>query len=156
MKRQFWKAAWFTFEKEFVDNMRQLGEVSSNAAKDLMNYPPHTWVRAYLGGRCKSWVVDNNMVESFNAWILKAIYMPIRTMLEFIRNKTMNRLGMKCTFCEKLINSFSPTCNEIFQINKGILMDCQVLFNGNTSYEIQEGDGIHTVDLDKNTCTCRA
>ena len=42
MKKQFWKAAWSTYEEEFVDNMRQLGEVSSNASKDLMNYPPHT------------------------------------------------------------------------------------------------------------------
>ena len=50
-----------------------------------MNYPPHTWVRAYFSGRCKSWVVDNNMVESFIAWILEAKYMPIMTMLEFIR-----------------------------------------------------------------------
>ena len=28
------------------------------------------------------------MVESFNAWILEAKYMLIRTMLEFIRKKT--------------------------------------------------------------------
>ena len=42
MKRQFWMATWFTFEEEFVDNIKQLGEVSSNAAKDLINYPPHT------------------------------------------------------------------------------------------------------------------
>ena len=62
------------------------------------------------------------MVESFNAWIIEARYMLIRTMLEFIRKKTMNRLCMKCTLCEKWINSFSPTCNEIFHINKGILV----------------------------------
>ena len=54
------------------------------------------------------------MVKSFNAWILEARYRPIRTMLEFIRNKTMNMLGMKCTLWEKWIKSFSPTCNEIF------------------------------------------
>ena len=42
MKRKFWKTSWSTFEEEFVDNMRQLGEVSSNVTKDLMNYPPHT------------------------------------------------------------------------------------------------------------------
>ena len=62
MKRQFWKIAWSTFEEEFVDNMRQLEEVSSKTAKYLMNYPPHTWVRAYFNGRCKSWAVDDNMV----------------------------------------------------------------------------------------------
>ena len=66
--------------------------------------------------------------------------MPIRTMFEFIRKKTINMLGMKGTLCEKWINSFSPTCNENFQINKGIAMGCQVLFNGDTGYEIQEGD----------------
>ena len=54
MQRQFWKVAWSTFEEEFVDNMRQLREVSSNATKDLMNYQPHTWVRAYFSSRCKS------------------------------------------------------------------------------------------------------
>ena len=57
MKRQFWKAAWSTFEEDFVDNMRQLGEVSSNVAKDLMNYPSHTWVRAYFSGGCNSWAL---------------------------------------------------------------------------------------------------
>ena len=49
------------------------------------------------------------MVESFNSWILEARYMSIKTMLEFIRKKTMDRLGMKGPLCEKWINSFSPT-----------------------------------------------
>ena len=48
---------------------------------------------------------------------------------------------------------FTPTCNENFQINKGIAVGYQVLFNGDTCCEIQEGDDTHTVDLDKNTCT---
>ena len=153
MKKQFWKASWSTFEEECVDNMRQLGAVSSNVAKDLMNNPPHTWVRACFNCRCNLWAVDNNMVESFNAWILEARYMLIRTMPEFISKKTMNRLGMKGTLCEKWINYFSLTCNEIFQINKGIVVGCQVLFNGDTCCEIQEGDDTHTIDLDTNTCT---
>ena len=32
----------------------------------------------------------------------------------------MNRLDMKGSLCEKWINSFSPSCNEIFHINKEI------------------------------------
>ena len=70
--------------------------------------------------------------------------MPIRKMLEFIRNKNMNRLSMKGPLCEKWINSFSPCCNDIFQINKGIAVGCQVLFNRDTCFEIQEGDDTHT------------
>ena len=124
--------------------MRQLGDVSSNGAKDLMNYPPHTWIRAYFSGRCKPWAMDNNIVENFNARILEARYMLIRTMFEFIRKKTMNKLGMKGILCEKWIISFSHTCNENFHINKGIVVGGQVLFNGDTCYEIQEGDDTHT------------
>ena len=93
-------------------------------------------------------------MESFNAWILDNRYMSIRTMLEFIMKKTMNRLGMKGPLCEKLINSFSPSCNDIFQINKGIAVGCHELFNGDAGYQIQEGDNTYTVCLDKNTCTC--
>ena len=50
--------------------------------------------------------------------------MPISTMREFIRKKTMNMLGIKCPICEKWINSFSPTCSENFQTNKGISVGC--------------------------------
>ena len=72
------------------------------------------------------------MMESFNTWILEARYMPIRTMLEFIRKKTINRLGMKGPLCEKWINSFSLAYNELFHINKEIAVGCEVLFNGDT------------------------
>ena len=77
-------------------------------------------------------------------------------MLEFIRKKTMNKLGMKGTLCEKWINYFSPTFNENFHINKGIIVGCQVLLNGDVINKIQEGDDTHTIDLDKSTCTYRA
>ena len=66
--------------------------MSSKAVRDLMNYPSththihkHIRVRAYFSSKCKSWDVDNNMVESFNLWILDPRYMLIRTKMEFIR-----------------------------------------------------------------------
>ena len=64
------------------------------------------------------------MGESFNAWILETTYIPIRTMFDFIRKKAMNRLDMKGPLCEKWINSFSPSYNEDFHINKGIAVGC--------------------------------
>ena len=84
------------------------------------------------------------MVESFNVWIFKARYMQIRTMYEFIRKKTMDRLGMKGSLCEKWISSFTPAYNEIFQTNKEIVVGCEVLFNVDTGYEIQESDDTYT------------
>ena len=56
----------------------------------------------------------------------------------------MNKLGMKGLLCEKWTNSFIPTYNENFQMNKGIVVGCEVLFNRDTCYEIQERDHTHT------------
>ena len=45
--------------------------------------------------------------------------------------------------------------NEIFQRNNEFAIGCEVIFNGDTSYEVQDGM-THTVCLDKKTCTCRS
>ena len=75
--------------------------------------------------------------------------------MEFIRRKTMNRLAIMGQSCEKWINEYSPSCNEILQINKGLIVRCVVLFNGDNGYEISEGDDTHIVCLSANSCTCR-
>ena len=74
--------------------------------------------------------------------------------MEFIRRKTMDRLAIMGPSCEKWINECSPSCNEIFQINKGLAIRCVVLFNGDTIYEISDGDDTHTIYLSVNAYTC--
>ena len=58
--------------------------------------------------------------------------------MEFIRRKTMNRLAIMGPTCEKWINEYRSSCNETFQINKGLVVGCVVLFIGDTCYEINE------------------
>ena len=41
LQLQFWKVVWSTFEEEFTNNMKKMGEISPNAARDLMAYPPN-------------------------------------------------------------------------------------------------------------------
>ena len=67
----------------------------------------------------------------------------------------MNSLAIMGLSCEKWINEYSPSCNEIFQINKGLSVGCVVLFKGDIGYEISEGDDTHTVCLSANSCTYR-
>ena len=57
--------------------------------------------------------------------------------------------------CEKLINDFSPSCNEIFQCNKGLVFGYAILFNRDTRYEISEGKDTHTIFLNAHSCSCR-
>ena len=74
--------------------------------------------------------------------------------MEFIRRKTMDRLAIMGPSCEKWINEYSPSCNEILQINKGLVVRCVVLFNGGTIYEISDEDDTHTIYLSANAYTC--
>ena len=105
---------------------------------------------------CKSSVVDKKVVENFNSWIVEGRHMLIRTMVEFIRNKTMKRLGIKGSLCEKWINCYSPACNDIFHIYKGLVVRCESIFNGDTGYQVQKEDDTHIVCLNKKICTCWA
>ena len=68
----------------------------------------------------------------------------------------MNRLAFIRPSCEKWINEYSPSCNEIFQIEKLLVVGCVVLFNGGIGYEISEGDDTYTIFLSENSCTCKA
>nr|XP_033517044.1 uncharacterized protein LOC117281304 [Nicotiana tomentosiformis] len=117
MKKLLWWCAWSTYEEEFEDQLKKLGELDEEAAKDLLKYPPQAWCKAYFDTKCKNEMVDNNVTESFNSWILEARHKPIIIILEDIRVKVMNMI---------------------------IANVCKVVFNGDHGYEISEGDDRHT------------
>ena len=75
--------------------------------------------------------------------------------MEVIRRKTMNMLRKIGATSEKWNYEFSLSCNEVFQINKGLAAGCVVLFNGDIGYEISEGEDTHTICLNAKSCTCR-
>ena len=74
----------------------------------MMNTDPIHWSRAYmkLGSYCDS--VDNNMCESFNNWIMESRYLPIISMLEWIRCKIMVRIQECITKCLKWSGIICP------------------------------------------------
>ncbi|XP_006359097.1 uncharacterized protein [Solanum tuberosum] len=87
MKKLLWWSAWCTYEEEFHDQLKVMGDVSKQAAKDLIWYPAQNWCRAYFDTVCKNHSCENNFTESFNKWILEARAKPIIKMLENIRIK---------------------------------------------------------------------
>nr|XP_033511381.1 uncharacterized protein LOC117276169 isoform X1 [Nicotiana tomentosiformis]XP_033511382.1 uncharacterized protein LOC117276169 isoform X1 [Nicotiana tomentosiformis]XP_033511383.1 uncharacterized protein LOC117276169 isoform X1 [Nicotiana tomentosiformis] len=87
MNKLMWWCAWSTYEEEFKDQLKTLGDIHEDAARELLHYLPQNWCRAYFDTTCKNQMVDNNFTESFNKWILKARTKPIIKMLEDIRLK---------------------------------------------------------------------
>ena len=87
-------------------------------------------------------MVDSNIAECFNSWIITTRHKPIVSMLEDIRLQAMNRIKDNKAAVEKWFNDWSPTYMQIFKDNKQSASGCKVVFNGDVGYEIKLLDGI--------------
>ncbi|KAK6146113.1 hypothetical protein DH2020_019982 [Rehmannia glutinosa] len=91
-KNALWKAARATTEGEFADRMKEMRQLSENAANWFDDKPPNQWSRSHFSEHNKCDMLLNNVCESFNSCILDARDKPIITMSEWIREFLMKRL----------------------------------------------------------------
>ncbi|XP_075112533.1 uncharacterized protein LOC107802516 [Nicotiana tabacum] len=71
-KKLLWWSAWSSYEEDFKDQLKSIGELSKEADESLLMYPPRAWCRAYFDTMCKNQKVENNFTESVNAWLVEA------------------------------------------------------------------------------------
>ena len=65
---------------------------SNEAYQDIMNIGPKYFNRAYIQTWCKFDMIDNNICETFNSYIMKGNEKPLIDMLEYIRENLMERM----------------------------------------------------------------
>ncbi|XP_050233534.1 uncharacterized protein LOC126682022 [Mercurialis annua] len=156
LKVKFWSCAWSTYEEEFIENLNKMAaDHGDQAPRDLLKYLPNKWCKAYISARCKCDMVDNNVSETFNSWVNEFRDRPIITLLEEIRKKVMTRIAEYKKFTSTWQGDFSPDCLATFESNFLLSTDCEVIYNGDDSYEVSHGDDQHTVVVKQKACTCR-
>lgn len=64
----------------FKDELARLGMLGRNICEDVLDYNKEVWVRAYFSPVSKCDVVENNMCETFNSWIVVPRHKSIITM----------------------------------------------------------------------------
>ncbi|XP_060182367.1 uncharacterized protein LOC132612037 [Lycium barbarum] len=151
-----------TFEADFKSKLDGLAKLDRGIVEDLIKYNKERWCKAYF--RCKAYFqtfskcdsVDNNMAESFNAWILGPRHKIIVSMLEEIRIKVMNRIPKSRTFAESWTEDVSPMAMMVFNVNVERSMQCNIDWNGDEGFEVLEGSYRHTVNLGQQKCSCRS
>ncbi|XP_075099960.1 uncharacterized protein LOC142176381 [Nicotiana tabacum] len=156
MKKYLWWSAWSTYEEDFKDQLKSLGELSVDAAKELLRYLLQNWCRSYFNTLGKNQMVDNKFTESFNSLILEARGKPILKMLEDIRNKVINRLREKEDEARTWGGKFSPKCMKLYAAYLKVANLCTVHFNSETGFEVSEGSDRHTMNLVEKKYTCRS
>ncbi|XP_019237296.1 PREDICTED: uncharacterized protein LOC109217497 [Nicotiana attenuata] len=158
-KKLLWWAAWSTYEEALKDQIKNMGQVDDDGkevVEDLLKYPPKCWSRAFFDTVCKNQSVDNNLTESFNAWILQARHKPIIKMLEDIRIKVMNMITEHEAEVMSWGNEYSPKSMELYNQFMRIALKCHVNGSADHGYEVTESSDRHIVNLRLKKCTCRA
>lgn len=122
----------------------------------MMSTSPEHWSRAYfrLGSNCDS--VDNNICEAFNHSIMEARFYPVISMCEAIRKKLMVRIQENRARADRWSGHICPNIFKKLKMNIQLSGRCNVLWNGEDGFEVQEReDRKYIVNLKKGECTCR-
>ncbi|XP_019248524.1 PREDICTED: uncharacterized protein LOC109227781 [Nicotiana attenuata] len=152
----FWRCARASSIAELNDQLDMLDKLGDGICESLLHYKKETWCRAYFNCDRKCDIIDNNMCETLNSWILAERHKTIITMLEEIKIKLMIRIGKMREFWETWICDISPIAMKIYRHNLAKSMKCTPRWNGETGYEIEDPKYKHVVSLVKMTCSCRA
>ncbi|XP_059285840.1 uncharacterized protein LOC132039362 [Lycium ferocissimum] len=136
-------------------NLQRLGKLGEGICEDLLSLDKEHWCKAYFRYEPKCDVVENNMCETFNSWIVSPRHKSIISMLEEIRHKIMSRNVDMRKFPDTWISDIAPMARVVLEGNKDLARRCEVLFNGDVGYEIRDGECRHIVNLPNRSCTCR-
>lgn len=74
LRRAFWIAATATHPVAHAYAMKQLQRLSKPAYEQLSQLPAKVWSKAFFATHCQADNLENNMSESFNAWIINERY----------------------------------------------------------------------------------
>ncbi|XP_070020357.1 uncharacterized protein [Nicotiana sylvestris] len=153
----FWSCARLTYEVELKSKLDKLSKLGHKICEDLVNYNPEKWSKAMVRTSSKCDSVDNNMAESFNAWVLGPRHKTIISILEEIRIKVMNRFTRVRAFADTWNEAISPMAMMVLVTNVEKSMRCTIHWNGDFGYEVKGATGIkHIVKLTEEVCSCRA
>jgi hypothetical protein len=154
-RKRFWACAKSSNRVQFNLNRAKLAQLTPDGARDMIQSGPEHWCRAWFreGSFCD--LVDNNMCESFNNWIVEYRGLPIISMFEAIRAKVTVRIQVNRampakwngTICQKILKKV----NKLIQLTE----KCETILNGKDGYEVKLGQHGFKVDLQAATCSCR-
>ena len=149
-------AAKSTTVEEFNMHMDEIKGISPLAHSDLLKTEPRYWSRAFFDTITKCDMVDNNLSECFNSWIVEARYKPILELLDDIRLQVMERLykkrdwmsGVESTLCPRIVRKLNYSIEGT--------KFCKSTWAGGDECEVRDIEGGQwVVDMVQKTCSCR-
>ncbi|XP_070054877.1 uncharacterized protein [Nicotiana tomentosiformis] len=155
-RNTFWRCARAPSVAELNGQLVMLdSKLGNDICERLLHHRKETWCRAYFNCDRKCDIIDNNMCETFNSWILTERHKTLITIFEKIRIKLMIRISKMRKFCETWICDISLIAMKVYQDNLAKSMKCTPIWNGETGYEIEDPKYKHMASLVTMTCSCK-
>ena len=155
LRALFWKAVKCTTHEDFTRIMRQMSTLKPQATQDFQAVRLTKFCRAYISERPKCEVINNNICECFNNYILRATSRPIIDMLEDIRTAIMQRIIEKRELFSDRSDEVCPRARLLLEANKVESKRCNVAHSGDYKFEVTLSGNRFVVDLNARACTCR-
>jgi hypothetical protein len=149
-------SAAYSYTKDGFDlAMEELKKQSELAWAWLSKIPVHTWARWAMDTNCQTDLVNNNLSEVFNKYILDVRNKPIVTMLVGIYDKQMVRHDGKREGAFKAAWEITPHYAEKLEIMKKYSRDCIPKRADLGLWQVQSGKVTHEVNIPSRCCSCR-
>lgn len=157
LRKLFWISVKAYLEQDFDDAMEKIKQTDPAAYTWLMEKCGEhvsTWARHGFDTTSKMDHVTNNMSESFNAFLGKMRKMPIITLLEWYRRKTMKRFFTRYNKALNWKTKLPPNVNAKVEKNQREGRKLLVMPASNFMFEVYD-DRKYIVNFNDKTCQCR-
>ncbi|XP_078445752.1 uncharacterized protein LOC144714836 [Wolffia australiana] len=141
--------------QDFNRIMQQMTTLKPQAAHDFGNIGVKKFCRAYISEMPKCEVIDNNVCECFNSYILQYRSKYIIDMLEDIRSTIMQRIVKKRELVSDITDQLCPRIRELLEGNKLKSRTCTLRHAGEYQFEVTDLGNRFVVDLRTRSCSCR-
>ncbi|XP_057811787.1 uncharacterized protein LOC131026026 [Salvia miltiorrhiza] len=157
LKNIFWRAVRSTYRDEFDAAVEEMRQENQSAYDDFMEKDHHRFCKVFVSTHCNSDMVDNNVSETFNGYIVKARGKHIINMLEDIRVALRERQykNLESVKNVKVGDKLCPNIKKKLEKAKYDSRLCRAHPGLGGKFEVQHFDDRFIVTLGDKSCSCR-
>ncbi|XP_057766350.1 uncharacterized protein LOC130986841 [Salvia miltiorrhiza] len=156
LKNMFWNAVRATYVEQYKLAIEDIKSEKPAAYEDFIERGPQKFCKAFLNTFPRCDMVDNNISETFNGYIINARGKHVIDMLEDIRCSLMERQYKKIVEIEALHDRLCPKVRKKLDKLKAQSRFCIPHPALGGFFEVDMFDDKFVVSVEGKTCTCRA
>uniref|UniRef100_A0A0A9D158 SWIM-type domain-containing protein n=1 Tax=Arundo donax TaxID=35708 RepID=A0A0A9D158_ARUDO len=154
--QNMWAAAKSFTNDKFKYHMGKIEEKSPNALVWLDDNHPYVWSRSKFSEDSKVDYINNNLSKCFNSWVSKTKDQHIVDMHDKIRQMIISKFVLRAKIASNMEGIIIPSIVKDLNAKNKAIKDHEVLICGARTAEVTVSKVRHAVNLEDQTCSCRA